>query len=204
MDLDTFTRLRTHAYHLTERLNLARIMRTGCLEAASSLYLKAGCSGRITQRRSAHDVIQVNGESVHVRDQSPLKQGNIDLTTTSFNDVIRTLNNHVFFWPGDHRRPILSGRNHFGRYSSSDCVVFVIQTRNIFNANTARPKFSACNSGAPRMQQGRKQPRDSQTFRYAHDFQRNPGEVIEVVFEEKAVLPQTDFEIRELREIDLG
>jgi hypothetical protein len=203
MELASLLRLRPFAYHLTARSNLSRILSTGRLDSASTLYRKANCDERIGIHRPSHDHVVIDGERVHVRDQSPLHSANVDLSEQTFSDVVSMLNQYVYFWPGDQHRPIPSGRNHFSRYAAEDCVVMVLPTDRLFAANESSLRFSRCNSGAPRQQGGRKQPRGAQTFRRAEQFEDTPGRVVEIVVEGSAVLPPKCVDVRSLRDIDL-
>ncbi|MCB9841597.1 MAG: hypothetical protein H6809_08120 [Phycisphaeraceae bacterium] len=128
---------------------------------------------------------------MHLRDQAPLHPSNMDLRDgMSFPDYIRLLNDRVFFWPGDERGPIPSGRNHFARYREEACQVIVCPTESLFRANDGRrAEFCRFNSGAPRFSGGKAPPRGRQTFRRAFEFDGTASDVIEVTWTDAAKLP---------------
>ena len=65
-----------------------------------------------------------------------------------------------------------------------------MQTASLLRANvTAIPLFAACNSGAPRMQMGKRVARGPATFSYAGEFPRSESGVVEVAFGSDIALP---------------
>lgn len=179
------TRLRPTLFHLTARANLPIIERTRRLRPAVDIFAAAGTPHLSRTRRPRSVVVDCEGQAIHVRDQAPLYEKNCGLAEGwVFADLVRHLNEHVFFWPGGDK-PITQGLNHFGRYKGEDAVVLVLPTEQVFAANAA-PRFSACNSGSPRHKPvngvGVPGPRGPDTFRLADDFDGTPGKVVEVVF----------------------
>ncbi len=198
MNIDDLVRLRPFVYHMTARSNLARVERVKRLECANVFYKATGRLHESRERRREHALVVVDGERVSLRDQAPLHVGNIDLSLLTFAEVVNMLNQYVYFWPGDDEQPIASGRNHFARYSKEDAVVLRLPTDQLLSLNAVRAKFSRCNSGAPRQNAGRKQPRGLNTFRNAACFDETPGNVQEIVIEGWAELPWSSVVVKPL------
>lgn len=190
-DLTRFAEARPRLYHLTARANLDGILRTGRLEAARVLMERAGDMSMLRQRRREHYRLRVDGREVVLRDQKPLHRGNIAFEGGfGFEDVVEALNRRVFFWPGDEEGPIDYGRRHFGRYGGEDCVVLVVPTAALLEANPdVQAEFCRFNSGSPRCTGGRGAPRGPRTFLPAHECPFSPGAVKEVTFREFVRLP---------------
>lgn len=201
MQCDTFCSSRPLLYHLTARSNLARIRRTGRLQSAEQLFGEAGLRARNFEKRSELEAIVVGADNIVIRDQAPLHVGNIDLNGRAFADIVAMLNKFVYFWPGSESGPIRSGRNHFGRYAMQDCVVLVLPSKELYLKAAGRLCLSRCNSGAPRMNNGRRQPRDAGTFVSIDAFPSPPSDVVEVVVPDFVDLPE--FVIRDLSSFPL-
>lgn len=146
----------------------------------------------IRQKRSDHLTIQMERASVKIRDQKPLHTGNITLEGNwSFGDVIESLNQRVFFWPGWHDRPISYGERHFVRYAGEEPVIIRVSTADIFTSNTDNgPLFCRFNSGSPRCSKGVGSPRGPNTFLPCYQADFTPSKVVEVTFVEKVNLPE--------------
>lgn len=191
-DIERFVRLRPRLYHLTASMNVPRILKTRRLETARALMESAGDLSYLRSKRPDHVVLNVGGERLHVRDQRPLHEGNVDpLAGFTFCDVVEMLNDRVFFWPGDERGPIPAGKNHFARYVAEDCRVLVVSTEEMLAAN-ANVEFCRYNSGAPRCNGGKKSPRGRETFQTPHNCLFRPGEVQEVTFAGGARLAEVE------------
>lgn len=199
MQIDDFLKLRPFAYHTTAEGNLERIRRTRAIESTRRLFERAGQGSdpALRDRRARPRELIVDGERVHIRDQWPLHAGNIAFDPGwDLPRFVDYLNGFAFFWPGDPRGPIPSGRNHFQRYADAGeaLVVLRVATRALFAHNPGcRLLFSRVNSGSPRMNKGERQPRGEGTFRTADAFAHPPGQVKEIVLEGVAALP-TDVE----------
>lgn len=201
MEIDQFIKTRPRLFHLTAASNLDRIRRTGGLSPASELYRLAGKEERLQIRRKVAEILPINDEQVHIRDNGPLHPGNMTLIDGSTEgEYIAYLNDHVFFWPGMRDgRAVQAGRNHFVRYADDECVVIEIQTRALFDANAhLTPLFCRYNSGAPRcITKTRKgAPRSRNMFVKAADFAGPPSDVKELTFAGFVALPWDAAKVR--------
>jgi hypothetical protein len=194
--LEQFATLRPSLFHLTAALNLSRVRRTMRLDSATTILEAAGDLAATRMRRRQSRVVTIGGESIHVRDQAPLHQGNLALGDGwAFEDFVAHLNNRVFFWPGSLSGPISYGVRHFCRYEADAPVLLRIPTSAFFAANpTVPPLFCRYNSGSPRCSYGKKSPRSSKTFESAGDLAYRASDVVEVTFEGSVALPaQTEY-----------
>ena len=199
MKLDEFARTRPCLWHLTDAGNVERIRRTKRrLECAATLLRAGGCAACIGKRRKSSCVVRVDGDDVHIRDQKPLRDGNMRLPEGwTFERFVKFLNGHVFFWPGTAQTPKGRGKGHFKRYVDEcpmgSVTVLRVPTKDLFAANhPVSPLFSRYNSGSPgHNNKGEPSPRGPGTFIRGDDFSPPPSEVTEVVFRKSAVLPST-------------
>jgi Family of unknown function (DUF7002) len=178
-------------YHLTSQENLRRIMRTGHLESAAALMRRAARLDLLRVRRRGSLPIKIDGETILLRDQDPLHQGNILFEGGwGLPELIEHLNARVFFWPGGKDGPIGHGQRHYERYRDEVPAIMRVCLRSLLNANPGRePRFCRRNSGSPRTVAGKKSPRGPQTFVACDQFPGGPKSVVEVTFEEQVVLP---------------
>src|SRR5687767_8113619 len=99
LDLTAFSTLRPYFYHLTATTNLGRLRQTSILESAASLARHAGRDELIGLRRKVHVPVTIDGQTVLLRDQGPLHEGNMLLEDGwTFERFVRHINEHVFFW----------------------------------------------------------------------------------------------------------
>jgi hypothetical protein len=191
--LDAFERVRPYLFHLTSSRNLARIRRLRQLHSASSILTSAGRPEAARERRRGHLSVNVAGEEVVIRDQDPLHRGNVTLHNGwSFEDLIESLNQRIFFWPGSADGPIAYGMRHFERYEAERPAVIRTSLQDLRNSNAdLNPFFCKYNSGAPRCTQGRGSPRGENTFISAQNAPFTPGAVVEVVFNSELSLGDT-------------
>jgi len=191
VDVNRYSEIRPYLYHLTDRSNLDYIRESKVLFCAAELMRRARCRDLLRTQRQNHEPIEVSGSTVSLRDQKPLRKGNMELTGGfRFEDFLESLNSRVFFWPGNDEGPRRSGENHFGRYASERPAILRCRFESLMSANpSVEPLFCAYNSGAPRIVNGRKSPRGPNTFLQACDFPRIACKVVEVTFAGKAVLP---------------
>lgn len=189
--IDEFIRLRPYLFHLTANGNLGRISRTRRLDSAARILVDAGQPDVVRSKRRRHEVVQIGNEVVHVRDQAPLHAGNTGLSGGwTFADFVQHLNQKVFFWPGTSRGPISYGVRHYDRYREEAPAIIRVSTASIVDANNGNPPlFCRYNSGSPRCSNGQLSPRSLMTFRPAVQVEFGVARVVEVVFEEVAVLP---------------
>lgn len=153
--------------------------------------MNAGRPEMVRTKRRQHEVVQVGGEAVHVRDQAPLHAGNTRLATDwTFEDFVQYLNEKVFFWPGTSDGPIAYGVRHYERYRVEAPAIIRVPTASIFDANCGfAPLFCRYNSGSPRCSNGQPSPRSLKTFSPADEVEFAAALVVEVVYEQAAVLP---------------
>jgi len=197
VDLAAFVAVRPFLYHTTSAANLARIRSIRAIESAARLYERAGKRNdpELVRRRAVAVEIKLNRSAVIVRDQRPLSAASIKFEAGwNFARLVALLNRLTFFWPGKASGPIRHGLAHFERYAGEgeDLRVLRIATRELIDANRPRiPMFCAYNSGSPRSHPtAGKSPRGGRTFQSADRFDRTAARVIEVVFEDFAVLPK--------------
>jgi hypothetical protein len=190
--LTDFVRVRPYLYHLTNVDNLRSIRRDRTLYPAGQLFARAGQQELLRQHRPEAVIISVDGESIHVRDQAPLKQSNLTLSENwTLQDVVELLNGRVFFWPGRERGPILSGVRHYERYAGDPIGILRAPSIALISANAAsEPQFCKWNSGAPRWSQGRRPVRDRDTFLGSTSAPYAATNVIELTYVSPVLLPE--------------
>jgi hypothetical protein len=191
LDLRDFSRLRPYLYHLTAEENIARIRTTAVLESAAALAQRAGQNAVLISKRNLHVPIWIDGVEVLLRDQAPLHRGNIRLEGGwTFEDFVRHLNEHVFFWPGRADGPIPYGIRHYGRYAEEPPQILRMLFQDLQLANPiVQLRFSRSNSGSPRWSRGIPAPRGPNTFTLASSATFGPSQVVEVTAMEALVLP---------------
>lgn len=191
-NLRQFLELRPYLYHLTASSNLKRIGRERVLHSTSNLFTLAGQTELSRRRRQTAVSIRVNGDCIHIRDQTPLHQGSIqfDAAGWSFEDVVAHINKYVFFWPGDSLGPKKPGRKYCERYRAEHPVILRMETQAFLDANpTATLLFSRYNSGAPRCSGGAHSPRGPRTFVSCEEFSVPVSKVVEMVVAGSVKLP---------------
>jgi hypothetical protein len=195
-DLDRFTRTRPRLFHLTACANVARITRLGRLVCATTIYREAGSPSRARVRRRSHDTVALGRDVIQIRDQAPLHEGNAGLAAGwTIEDLVKYLNDHVYFWPGTAAGPVESGLRHFQRYADEDCAVIELDTEAVFSMN-GHPLFCKYNSGSPRCNNGDKSPRGPDTFQRHNLFRGTPSNVVEVTFKNEMMLPDGALTLR--------
>lgn len=191
--LREFCELRPFLYHVTERSNLPRLLRSRMMEPAAELIRRSGNHEWTERRRREPVAIEVDGETVVLKDQRPLIFANATLEGGwTERDFIRYLNEHVFFWPGTEAGSIKHGARLLARYEQSAPAVLRMGSREAFAANPERtPLFCPFNSGALRKQNGAPVARGPGLFAPAHNFPRPARAVVEVVVHGAVRLPDT-------------
>jgi hypothetical protein len=126
-----------------------------------------------------------------LQDQKPLIVANAKLHSAWVEgDFVEFLNQHVFFWPGVHSGPIKYGARLLDHYEEDRPAVLRVNTAQLIHANAnVPPLFCAFNSGAPRMQSGRRVPRGPDLFLAASEFSRPASQAVELVFRGTITLP---------------
>lgn len=189
-----FIQLRPCLYHLTASANIARIAGAFALECAEALLRAGGAAQRLAKKRPELVRFQIDSDSVVIRDQAPLHEGNTQLEGGwSYEDVLRAENQRVFFWPGTLAGPNAYGRRHFARYANErpSPGLLRIDTAALFDMNPD-VEFCRYNSGSPRCSAGKRSPRGPGTFVSAASFPHPPSAVVEVTFRHQVQLPRRE------------
>lgn len=191
MQIENFITARPYLYHLTAQSNLKRIVSTRSLESTARLAQAAARPDLLRVRRKAHELLELDGERVTIRDQAPLHRGNMQLTDGwTYEDFIAYLNQRVFFWPGTAKGPIAYGMRHFERYRAEQPTILRVSTNSLVASNaSALLTFSTCNSGSPRYNGGNPAKRGPNTFIPTDGAAFTPGRVVEVTVEGSVALP---------------
>jgi hypothetical protein len=191
--LESFARTRPYAYHLTARVNLPRITQSGTLQCAAALMAEMGSEELASERRPVSLPLVADGQTLHIRDQTPLHEGNIRFTGGwTFGDLVRDLNSRVFFWPGSAAGPIDYGQRHFERYLDERPVILRVGVLDLIEANAGNdPQFCKYNSGSPRWVNGKASPRGPDTFTECSACDFTAGKVVELTLRGNANLPRT-------------
>ena len=188
--LTRFASIRPYLYHLTSRRNFEHLLSCREMQSASELLVAAGEDQWLESKRGKTLAVVVDGRTIDIRDQAPLYEGNMLLEGGwTFGKVLRTLNEHVFFWPGWTHKPIDYGVRHFETYEEDAPIVMRLATNELFAANTNEPKFCKYNSGSPRMTYGRGAPRGPNTFVSCVNATFTASQAIEVVYAGSVILP---------------
>lgn len=193
MDLDSFLRLRSFAYHTTSATNLDHLRATRVVRTAAQLLEAAGEAARVRERRTRALCVRIGTMLVHIRDQEPLVEKAIAFEKGwTIQRYVCLLNSFAFFWVGDHAGPSPRGYKHFAKYAATEELVMLrVPMRTLFDANrTSAILFSSVNSGAARPHPllG-KLPRGARTHVGADAFALAPSKVVELVIKDGAILP---------------
>jgi hypothetical protein len=190
---ERYCQLRPFLYHLTAAQNLERIRKTGRLVSAQDLVIAAQLARFLAEKRLRGREILIAGETVHIRDQSPLYEANIRFGDGwSFRDLLTELNKRVFFWAGTVSGPIAYGERHFARYREERPVILRLPFNQLIARNQEiEPFYCKFNSGSPRCSGGIGSLRDSDTFATGERADFTPGRVVEVTFVESVLLPDS-------------
>jgi hypothetical protein len=189
--ISDYLRLRPYAYHLTDSINVSSLASERQLRPVAELLESAGMNQWLRLRRRDPLRIAVEDQCVVLKDQRPLVMANVELAGDwAAGDFVEHLNRHVFFWPGRAEGPIKNGRRLFDAYEGAGSAVLRIPSVALIEANErVQPLFCAFNSGAPRMNGGRRAPRGPGLFAAASTFPRRASEVVELVFRGAVRLP---------------
>jgi hypothetical protein len=190
--LAQFASTRPYLYHLTSQSNFDRLLRSRELISASELLKVSNNEEWISRKRCDTVTITVDGESIELRDQQPLYAGKTVLEGGwSFADLVRQLNERVFFWPGWGDKPVSYAERHFERYKGERPVIMRVGSQDLFNHNAhVAPLFCKYNSGSPRTTQGTGSPRGPNTFIECHRASFTASNVVEVTFNKSVRLPR--------------
>ena len=187
--LTDFAAKRPVAYHVTRRENLPLIRASRALYSAGKLLILGGREDLLRSQRRGSITLQVGEHSAIVRDQDRLVPGSLDLADgISLPDYIAYLNRWIFFWPGDWQAP--SSRTKDIAAATEDVAVIRISVVSLLSRNVGvTPAFSQVNSGAARHHSGKAAKRDLNTHRRAGIFRQKATDVVEMVLEDEALLP---------------
>ena len=186
------TRLRPFAYHTSGQENFNAIRRRSELRSASDILEGTGHDDLLTNRRKSSVTLQVNGETVVIRDNRPLRPASVRLLGGwSLSDLLKELNSRVFLWPGSENGPIRRGRSHFERYEAEGPVFTIrVPLPSLLAANHDRDLWvTRCNSGSARHHGGQPVPRGPSTFQLPEEATFRASEVIELSYVGGARLP---------------
>jgi hypothetical protein len=194
MTITDLLKIRPFLYHLTASENLPSILENRELLSVRSILERGNRPDLLRTRRQQHEKIIVAGTHYLLRDQLPLRQGNVNLDDgVEFEEFVELLNTLVFFWPGNDSGPIQMGLNHFLHYADEQPVVLRVAFDALLDANPGvMLKFATVNSGAPRCNpKVGKGIRGLSTFVSLPYFRGTAGEVKEVVFDDRLLLPHS-------------
>ena len=186
-------KLRPIAYHSSGQENFDAILRHRKLRSASTILGGTGYEHLLTSRRQSSVALHVNGETVVIRDNRPLRPASVKLLGGwSLSDLLLELNSRVFLWPGTQRGPIDRGQAHFQRYASEGSVFILrVPTLSLVAANHGRDLWvTRCNSGSARHHGGKPVPRGASTFQLPQTAGFRPSQVVEFSYIAEAILPQ--------------
>ena len=137
MLIQTYLNSRPYLYHLTDRSNIDRMVRTRRIAPANTLFERAGRLDLVRRRRNEHERISIGRDAIVIRDQAPLHTGNLSLPSGySFEEFTQSLNSRVFFWPGTAAGPIGYGIRHFERYKNENPAILRLTLASLLLANT--------------------------------------------------------------------
>jgi len=191
--LERFVAVRPFLFHLTATGNLNRIMDTRVLQPTNDLLTIAGWRAPRTAPRRGPQLVEIDGQTVWIRDQRPLHAGNIAFEEGwDMPRFLALIDSHVFFWPGKEEGPVKAGINHFKRYAQDRPALIRVPTGALLDANPElEPLFCRFNSGAPRASHGRKSPRGSTTYVSEHALDGTVDHVKEALFCGAVKMPLT-------------
>lgn len=199
--LQDWHRLRPYLYHFAPLRNIREVIRRREMLSATRI-VQLALSYDPTQLaepevflstpRNSSFPLRIGREEADLfvlNDQLPMTRGNcfanLDCTPQEF---VATLNNLVFFWPGNAEGPRTKGR-HASSFRSRYPQFAAIRFRfaDVHN-RIATLKFCGCNSGAP---QQRDRIRRSPAIFRSFDEPAIVGQAVEVVAEGNLRLPET-------------
>ncbi|MFT3883154.1 MAG: hypothetical protein QM703_26325 [Gemmatales bacterium] len=189
---DEFALARPYLFHLTHRKNLPNIKSQVELLCAETIMRLARNTEYLRQKRCHSLELPFGSTIFHVRDQAPLHGGNIAFEGKwKLEDLIQSLNEKVFFWPGTESGPNSYGQRHFARYANENPVILKISTGDLFRTNSSvSPLYCRFNSGSPRWSRGLASKRGPHTFIDSAKAPFGIRNVVEVTFVGKIKLPK--------------
>ena len=189
--LPSFAKTRPYLYHLTSQRNCKRLLRSRTLHCAAKVLRDSNNRKWINEKRTDIVTVTFDDDELDLRDQAPLYRGKTRLEGGwTFEELVRELNERVFFWPGWNHGVISYGVRHFERYEDDGPAILRVKTEDVFDANTRLvPHFCKYNSGSPRTTNGRGSPRGPNTFIGCEVAPFLPSNVVEVTYRGSVTLP---------------
>ena len=191
IDKNDLLKLRPCAYHTCSAHNYQSIRAEGRLLPASTLLE----GGSIEPGRHRKESVTVRGAHGHVvlRDHRQFALGAVEIegggAPTTY--IGEQLDGRVFFWPGDQRRPIATGRRHYEKYCNVEPLVVIrVSLGDLLACNPSTPfEVTRCNSGSARKQYGHKVLRGPSIFQTLDRAPWRVRQVIEFTFRGPITLP---------------
>lgn len=184
-----------YLYHVTYVGSLARIKRLRQLQSAATLLRLGGRSALVRVRRTRLEEFEVDGDTIRLTDQKPIKEANISFQDGwSLADLIEAINRRVFFWRGPPTGLLKKDQGHFEKYEEAGHSLVFLRSgfAETVRLNAERgPELCKYNSGAARMNDGRPIPRGRATFVPPKQADFALGKVREVVFRDFVDLPSS-------------
>lgn len=184
-----------YLYHVTHASSLGRIRAVRRLDSAAKLMEAGGRLDLLRQRREQMEEFFVNGDMIRLTDQKPIVEANIAfLDGWNLGDLIEAINRRAFFWRGPASGLLKKDQGHFAKYhAAGHQLVFVrIMLDETVRLNADRgPELCRYNSGAARMNRGKRIPRGLSTFVEPENAAFDIGNVREVVFREFVAIPSS-------------
>ena len=190
--IQILAKLRPFAFHSSGQENFDAIRRHGKLRSTATILEGTDHGRLITNRRKSSVTLEVDGETVVIRDNRPLRPGSVRLQGGwALSDLLLELNSRVFLWPGREQGPIDRGRSHFERYATEGAVFAIkVPTLSLVAANHDRELWvTRCNSGSARHHGGQPVPRGPATFQLTSEAPFRASQVIEFSYLGEAELP---------------
>lgn len=179
------------AYHITFAVNLASIAEQRHLYSASRLMQDAGYAAD-PNRRLGDQCLALHGHQVTLRNQSALDPMALALPDGEcLDEYISFLNRRVYFWTGTNRGPVADGLRMLDTHRAR-AVLIRVPTKFLVEQNARVPiSLSNCNTGASWLNCGSKTSRTRKHVQCLQQFRGDLDEVVELSYEDFAVLPPT-------------
>jgi len=192
VNINDFVQKRPFLYHLTDHRNYEIIKESRVIYSTRDLVYMSEIDDKesfLRSRRPYHTQIQVEDNTIYIRDQRPISEKALSKCLTNgwkCVDYIYHLNRRVFFWPTKERLI-----RHFNRYKGENPIIIRVSTKDLFGLNP-HSEFCRLNSGATRPNSylgGIPPLRGLETFRQAEDYGFTVSSVAEVTFQNNCTIP---------------
>jgi hypothetical protein len=182
-------------YHVTYSESVKRIKEFRRRESAAVLMTAGQRSHLLRQRREHLESFWLGAFRIVLTDQRPIIAANICFQDGwTIADLIEAINRRVFFWRGSEAGLLKRDRPHFIKYDEAGHSLTFLRLSFLetIRLNSDRgPEVCKYNSGAARMNNGKRIPRGPRTFVEPRRSDFGVGKVREVVFREFVELPMT-------------